>query len=260
MKGVKLSAAVARRRFAAGVLNRLLPVAGLLYCVGFAAASAQTIDPTGVPDLRGVWQPVQAYALLKTREGKPPPLTPAVGEVYRRNLAQRQKGDLSFDGMATLCQPPGSPRALTVAPFRILQDNYLGSVVFLSEWNKLRRLIKVGGKHNGEEDEVYFMGDAVGAWDGKVLVVDATQFNDKTLLDNALPHSEALHVMERIRLIDGNTLEDAISITDPETFTAPWTTVLRFKRLPSDRPFPIDVCTDRVVTPLTVDADVGTKH
>jgi predicted SnoaL-like aldol condensation-catalyzing enzyme len=260
MKGAKHSAAVARRRFAAGTLSCRLPVAGLLYCVGFAAASAQTISPTGVPDLRGVWQPTQAYNLLKTREGKEPPLTLEARKVYEQNLAGRKKGDLAFDSMATLCQPPGIPRTLAVAPFRIMQDSYLGWVVFLSEWNKLRRPIPVGGKH-AEEDQVYWLGDPVGAWDGKVLVVDSTQFSGKTLLDSALPHSESLQVTERIRLADRNTLEDTITLVDPETFTAPWTTVMRFKRLPSSRPFPIDVCTDRVVTPLTIDADVGAvKH
>jgi hypothetical protein len=99
------------------------------------------------------------------------------------------------------------------------------------------------------------MGSATGKWEGKELVIDSKQYNEKTLLDDATPHSESLHVVERIRLVDRNTLEDVVAVIDPETFTAPWETVLRFKRLPANTPVSEDVCTDRVVTPQTVDAD-----
>jgi hypothetical protein len=227
---------------------------------GFFAASAQAADdPGGAPYFYGAWRPAQTYDLLQTSEGKPPPLTPAARAVYERNLAQRRKGDLAFDGMATLCQPPGIPRLLTRAPFWLFPID--DKVIFLSEWNQVMRPVYLHSKHQthdlapGELDNVYYLGDAVGEWDGDVLVVDSTSFRDSTLLDNALPHSESLHVVERIRLVDRNTLESAITITDPKTYTVPWTTVLRFRRLPSDRPAVEDVCTDRVVTPLTANAE-----
>jgi hypothetical protein len=233
------------------ILPRFAAVA-ILCCGGLFATSVHAVDPTGVPDLRGVWRPAHAYHMLLTTSGEAPPLTTAARKTYEQNLARRKKRDLSFDNMATLCQPPGIPRLLTVAPFRLLQTNEY--VVFLSEWNQVRREAYINGKHS-TEDEVYFLGNAVGTWDGNVLVIDSKSFNDRTLLDDAIPHSESLHVVERIRLVNNNTLEDSIAITDPEAFKAPWTTVLRFERLPSDRPIPVDVCTDRVVTPLTSEAE-----
>jgi hypothetical protein len=224
-----------------------------------------------VPDLRGYWRPAHAYKLLRTREGRPLPFIPAAREVYEGNLAQRRKGDLSFDTMATLCQRPGIPRALTTSPFWIVQGN--DYVDFLFDWNQVKRIVPIqrvrtaadGGQkpiQNGEAVlsesqhlDIYAMGSALGKWDGQVLVIDSKQFNDRTLLDDATPHSESLHVLERIRLVDRNALEDVVTVTDPEIFTAPWTTVLRFRRLPSNSPLSEDVCMDRVVTPQTVDAD-----
>jgi hypothetical protein len=221
--------------------------------------SAQASESSGA-DLRGYWQPAQAYGLLRTEAGKVPPLNAAAREVYEHHLAQRRKADLSFDTMASLCLPPGIPRALTVSAFWILQsDEY---VELLFDWNQVKRVVALPGKYaevtfaeSQSPEEVYLMGNAAGHWDGGVLVVDSAQYHTATLLDEALPHSKSLHVIERIRLADPNHLEDVVSITDPQTFTAPWTTVLRFRRVHSSAPVSENVCTDRVVTPRTVDAD-----
>jgi hypothetical protein len=49
-------------------------------------------------------------------------------------------------------------------------------------------------------------------------------FNDKTLLDSkGLPHTDALHIVERIRRMDHDTLQDEITIEDPKAYTRPWT-------------------------------------
>ena len=75
-----------------------------------------------------------------------------------------------------------------------------------------------------------YMGDSVGHWEGDTLVVDTIGFNDKTTLDmGGMPHSDAMHVIERIRRIDDNTLEDLITVDDPKTFTKPWTQRMRYK-------------------------------
>ena len=71
---------------------------------------------------------------------------------------------------------------------------------------------------------------------------------DNTLLDSAgLPHSESLKVTEKVRLLDnGATLENRITIDDPETFTQPWETVVRFKKLPKGTEIKEDICLDRL--------------
>jgi hypothetical protein len=67
------------------------------------------------------------------------------------------------------------------------------------------------------------MGDSIGKWEGDTLVVDATGFNDKTWLDNeGHPHSEDLHLVERIRRVSHDTMTIDTTIEDPKAYTKPW--------------------------------------
>jgi hypothetical protein len=67
------------------------------------------------------------------------------------------------------------------------------------------------------------MGHSVGHWEGDTLVVDVTQFNDKTWFDRAGNfHSDVLHVVERFTPISPDAFRYEVTIDDPKTFTAPW--------------------------------------
>jgi hypothetical protein len=75
-------------------------------------------------------------------------------------------------------------------------------------------------------------GESVGHYEGDELVVDTIGLNDKTFIDNyRTPHTEKLHVVERLRLVeDGKTLQISIEADDPGAFTMPWRAVQRFMR------------------------------
>jgi hypothetical protein len=74
------------------------------------------------------------------------------------------------------------------------------------------------------------MGDSIGRWEGDTLVVDTIGFNDKTWLDRiGHPHSDALHVVERFRRVDRDTLQDDITIDDPKAYTKPCGTRMLFQ-------------------------------
>ena len=65
-----------------------------------------------------------------------------------------------------------------------------------------------------------WMGDSVGHWEGDVLVVDTTNFTNKTQFEGS---AENLHVVERFsRLGDGNLLYQ-FTVEDPTTWDRPWT-------------------------------------
>ena len=63
-------------------------------------------------------------------------------------------------------------------------------------------------------------GDARGRWEGDMLVVEITNFTEKT---NYQGSRENLHIIERYRRLDDNTLSVEITIEDPTTWTRPWT-------------------------------------
>ena len=76
------------------------------------------------------------------------------------------------------------------------------------------------------------MGYSVGKWEGDTLVVDTVGSNDKTWLDNVgHPHSDALHVVERIRRVDHDTLQIAFTVEDSKAYAKPWTTSSRTFKL-----------------------------
>jgi len=71
-----------------------------------------------------------------------------------------------------------------------------------------------------------FMGDARGRWDSNTLIVESTNFNGKFGArgnGNNIPLSDRLHVVERFTRLDAETLQYEITVTDPGTWTMPWT-------------------------------------
>jgi len=88
------------------------------------------------------------------------------------------------------------------------------------------------------------MGHARGRWEGDVLVVESNEFADYKLIDGLIQTSDELKLSERFRLIDSNTLEHHITITDPMTFTKPWEVTLKYRRMPNEA-MAEDICLER---------------
>jgi hypothetical protein len=75
------------------------------------------------------------------------------------------------------------------------------------------------------------MGQSIGKWDGDTLVVDTIGLKDITWLDRAgHPHSDALHVVGRMRRVNRDRLQIDWTFDDPKAFTKPWTgrTIYRY--------------------------------
>jgi hypothetical protein len=82
-----------------------------------------------------------------------------------------------------------------------------------------------------------WFGDAIAHWEGDTLVVDTTNFLDRTNYEWAniwTRPSESLHVVERFKRVDATTLEYTVTVEDPTTFTRPWTAVIPISKLPDD--------------------------
>lgn len=94
------------------------------------------------------------------------------------------------------------------------------------------RLIPLDGRPHIAAKTRQYMGDARGRWEGDTLVIDTTNFTDKTAVAG-VPHSEELRLTERIRRVDAETLEYEVTIDDPKTYTRPWTMVLNLTSEPN---------------------------
>ena len=107
-------------------------------------------------------------------------------------------------------------------------------VVVLNEMNHDARIIRLESEHLPVELATW-MGDSVATWEDDTLVVETTNFTHKrgSLPGNVFSSAgtgEALHVVERMELVDDDTLRYEFTVTDPKTYTAPITAVLLMHR------------------------------
>jgi hypothetical protein len=225
-----------------------LPLALLAGAVAVAAgagpARAQAIyNPPPGQNFEGVWLIQADHSTVRTLEGKLPPMTAAAAAQYAANVRSRRAGKPAFDTIQT-CKPHGFPRILFAAyPIEVLQEPK--QVTFIHEIHHMPRMIYLDMTLPKLEDmDPNWMGLSVGHWDGDTLAVETQGFNDLTTLDTAgLPHSTAMHVSERIRKLDADTLEDIITVADPQTYTKSWSTRVTYRRQPGLR-LKEYVCTD----------------
>jgi hypothetical protein len=118
-------------------------------------------------------------------------------------------------------------------PFQFLQR--AGEVVLLYDYNHTSRVIHLDGRPHLGANIRLFMGDSLGHWEGNTLVVDTTNFNDRTSYSREIPYlTDALHTVERFTMSDPNTIDYQISIDDERLFTKPWKVAGYFSRVPKE--------------------------
>jgi hypothetical protein len=92
-------------------------------------------------------------------------------------------------------------------------------VMILTEMVHDARIVRMNGQHAPKTIKRW-LGDSIGHWEGDTLVVDTTNFTDKTRFRGS---TEKLHVVERFTRVDRRTLRYQFTVEDPETWTRPWT-------------------------------------
>lgn len=198
---------------------------GLLGTVTMAATPAVEgnrdvhVDAS-VPDISGVWFTRGYDRRIRPMDGSETPWQPWTKAEFDRRSAAESQGRPLVDPTAA-CLPSGMPR-LIAAPYPLEIVQTPDATVFLYETHHLFRVIHMGGAHPKKVAPSY-MGHSIGHWEGDTLVVDTIGLTPVTQIDEAgTLHSDALHVIERIRKVDGQTLETVFTIDDPKAFTAPW--------------------------------------
>lgn len=222
----------------ASAIRGLAALAGvvLLASVSASAAAADAgvplfeQPPAGTPNLTGKWAIPRAITHLLTADGKEPPLNAAGRAEYASRQAALRAGNKTIDPTSD-CIMQGTPRLLYAPyPFLILQTTR--SVNFIHEVNHTFRII-YWDKTLPEDPDPNYLGYSIARFEGATLVIDSSGFNDKTWLDySGLPHGEKLKVQERYTLSGPNTINAAVTLTDPDYYTAPWTTRVTLDRQP----------------------------
>ncbi len=190
----------------------------------------------GKPDFSGIWQTTSAadYDLEphSTRKDAPPsagvidgnfiPYLPKALEQKKKNFEARLTADPRLKWYTL-----GTPRGIYYPePFQIFQRPR--DLTLLFEFGQSVRTIHTNGTLHADPEQEgtnqLWLGDSRGHWEGDTLVVDVTNFNDETWLDRAGNfHSDALHVVERWKFLDANTIEYKATLDDPQVYSHPWT-------------------------------------
>ena len=122
------------------------------------------------------------------------------------------------------CEPLGYPRDLWEAnlrPFEFIQtpDRVLQHMQYHDTW----RTIWTDGRALPKDPDPAWYGYAIGRWEGDTFVVESIGYDDRTWIDHfGNPHSDQMHLVERYRRVDKDTLKLDMTLTDPKTYTKPW--------------------------------------
>ncbi len=182
---------------------------GLAFAIGSDNAKAARPDDTAV---------ASAPAAVVRPRITPPPyqdwILPKVEEIRNRR---------NIDDPSARCLLVGVPRITNEPlPIKIIQTK--DEITFLYETFHAFRVIPTDGRKHPDDVLPSFMGDSVAHWEGDTLVVDVTGFNDKTWIGagGATLHTDALHVIERYKRVDYDTITYEVTIDDPKAFTKTW--------------------------------------
>ena len=188
-----------------------------------ARADVKSTTPTprtadGHPDFNGYWKSIRGTItgnIGKDLPGMKLPLTPAGEAALQHNLTATIDPE-------SLCIIGGTPRHnASGLPFEIVQSSK--KVVFLYFYSYYRAIPVDGRKHTDDPDPSFF-GEEIGHWEGETLVVDSTGFKDEKVWidENANPHSDALHVVERWTRPDFEHIQVDTLIEDSKFYTKPF--------------------------------------
>jgi hypothetical protein len=165
--------------------------------------------------------------LIDPPNGKLPPAVPAARERQAERFA-KNKGH-EFDGpenrplpeRCLVMQGAGPPMTPTAYNNNIQIVQSPGYVAILVEMGHEVRIIPTDGRPHLPQSVRQWKGDSRGRWEGDTLVVETTNFTDKSPFRGLT--SQHMKLTERFRRLDANTLLYQYTIDDPLTYAQPWT-------------------------------------
>jgi len=201
-----------------------------------ALAPANLAKPRPKPpfDLTGMW--LHGGGADNSFRFSPPPgfkLTPEA-QVHYDAARKAEKEGKVYRNDVGLCWPIGMPQIMTrVWPIAMIQ--LPTAIYMISEFMNSLRIIYLDGRTHTDPDVVVrsFNGESIGRWEGDALVIDTRHFvGHHHWVDSGIPASDALRIIERIRMIDeGNALQIEYTLTDPKSWEGEWKWTKRWRRV-----------------------------
>jgi hypothetical protein len=118
--------------------------------------------------------------------------------------------------------PPMVPNPFGQNFYQVVQT--LDHVMIFTETVHDARIIRIGGRHLPAHVQLW-LGDSIGHWEGDTLVVDTTNFTEKTHFRGS---GSRLHVVERFTRTSPSTVGYQFTADDPDTWARPWTAEIPF--------------------------------
>jgi hypothetical protein len=142
-----------------------------------------------------------------------------------RRVAAREHGPAdSYENrsLQERCITRGLPEVILPGPYnnnlQIVQTP--GYVLLFTEMIHDARVVPMDGRPHSSPNLRSWMGDSRGRWEGDTLVIDTTNFTDRT---NFRGSGANLHLIGRFTRVDADTIDYRFTVEDPTTWTRPWT-------------------------------------
>jgi hypothetical protein len=178
----------------------------------------------------GTVKTLRTSIITEPADGRIPALTPAAAAVKRRRLEDLKKFENPEElGLQDRCLafltagPPMLPYSYN-SNYQIVQTP--DAVLIHAEMIHDARIVHMDGRPHVSPRIRLAMGDSIGRWEGDTLVIDTTNFDDGGGFygdaGGNFGWDRNLHLVERLRLLDADTLLYQFEVDNPTAFTRPW--------------------------------------
>jgi hypothetical protein len=180
------------------------------------------VDPRDgrIPALTPEAEARRAARMAAAKQRSPEVSVSTLQSFYTRCIMGNSGGTpLVRGGQVASVDAVGSAGGVT-AEFQILQSP--GYAVIITESNSDARIIPLDGRPHLPSKVRTWLGDSRGRWEKDTLVVETKNFNDKTPGTNYQGSTSAMTLVERFTLVGPKSLKYEYTVTDPQTWTRPW--------------------------------------
>lgn len=202
--------------------------------------------PSGKPNFQGYWRSrlITAFSLEGVSEDDPrTKLAVMPWEVAPTVIVDPPDGKIPYQPWAvalgrrgtifekyidprTACNTAGVPRLALQDPSQFVQPPGDTNILWHHDDHHMYRVIVMDGRPAPGPAIKLWNGFSKGRWDGNSLVIDVTNLNAYTWIDDSGNfYTDSAHLVERVTMIDPNTIHYQVTFNDPKAYTRPWTAV-----------------------------------